>query len=368
MKEAYDVVLKILCEKTNATGATLGVKVKDKDEVEKVHWIAAYPEGKNCAYDEMVTEESGISFNAFELVQDDTVDEEGNLPPERMKTYTHIENVIREPKMIFYGIPKLGAYLYRGIMVKSYLHDDIKIDTEEGEERNPMDQYLVLALDTLGQARSFTTREIDYFVQWTDTFTKTIENLELSILMREIPLKRTEALQRVDTLEKLNAQISTFDEALVTELEETPENELNVLKTGKVNAHRVQLLSENIDFIDTISKFDIPYKPPALYTIASTLTLLGYTTSDLLSTSTHLPCWTKMKSYLSKSIFLSKLNTAPNASVSTLAQAYLSNTSLDSAGEQSCAIYLLYQFAESSIQSSLAIQEANESENHNGIE
>jgi hypothetical protein len=62
------------------------------------------------------------------------------VPPK----YVHIENVIREPAMKFFGIPKLGAYLAVPVTYSTWLHPDgvslVTVETEpaaDGDGASP---------------------------------------------------------------------------------------------------------------------------------------------------------------------------------------------------------------------------------------
>merc|ERR1719387_381075 len=88
----------------------------------------------------------GITFDAWKLVEDENAepDEDGNVPGPKAPDFVHVPNVIRQQRIKFFGIPKLGGYLAVPIAHKKYLHagvfeggaaegSDAAADVAEGE-------------------------------------------------------------------------------------------------------------------------------------------------------------------------------------------------------------------------------------------
>jgi hypothetical protein len=67
--------------------------------------------------------------------------------------YVHIENVIREPAVKYYGIPKLGAYLAVPVTYSTWLHPDgvslATVETEpaaDGDGASPICLYYTIVV------------------------------------------------------------------------------------------------------------------------------------------------------------------------------------------------------------------------------
>jgi hypothetical protein len=77
--------------------------------------------------------EDAVTFGLY-AEEDGPEDEEGN-PTKVFPTHVHVQNVVREEKIQFFGVPKIGAYLACPIKFKSYLHEGAvgPVNEETGE-------------------------------------------------------------------------------------------------------------------------------------------------------------------------------------------------------------------------------------------
>merc|ERR1719424_1320923 len=128
----FESLLAMLQSETGATSTYIGRKETTAGEtpVEQIQYIAASSNnqslvGKTLAKpagegdEEGAAEGTGVTFDLWTPVEGE--DAEGQ-PTSTMPDYKHVENVIRDAKVSFFGIPKLGAYLAVPCKYESYLH------------------------------------------------------------------------------------------------------------------------------------------------------------------------------------------------------------------------------------------------------
>ena len=195
----------------------------------------------------------GVTFRVWEELPTEfgtNGEEEGEdteSKPPAIPEYIHIENVLREPGVKFFGVPKLGAYLALPVTYSSGLHDDGIADApppeesrqegeaaaeEGGEEETTATEgegggdettaaraslaaaaaapipapgprfvkvnkaiHLVLGLDCIGQSRSFTTTQIAAAVKWAKALAHALEAADTQLWNEEVA--RLEAITQV---------------------------------------------------------------------------------------------------------------------------------------------------------------------------
>jgi len=131
----------------------------------------------------------GISFDAFKLPEPEPeeMDEEGNpipKPPPQMQPLI-VDNVMREKRIKFFGIPKLGSYVAVPFTYKSVDHDAaVQVNPpEEGQTEgtitmNKIDQSLIISIDSIGNFRRFSGDEIAKIKDIGSALVAVIEGLE----------------------------------------------------------------------------------------------------------------------------------------------------------------------------------------------
>jgi hypothetical protein len=142
VKGQYDALLTMLQSESGATSVYLARKETTAEETVQIQYVAAssnnkFMVGKTLASppeEEGTGEGAGVSFDVWKAIEEE--DAEGN-PTSRMPDYKHVENVIREPRMSFFGIPKLGGYLAVPFKHDSYLHPGVFDPVAEGGEETP---------------------------------------------------------------------------------------------------------------------------------------------------------------------------------------------------------------------------------------
>lgn len=286
-----------LCAALGAEEAYIGRKGVDAAGAPVVHFIASSRGAGSISIDKTVTEEKGVTFDVFKEIEADpaAVDADGNPLSPSLPRFLHVENVLREPRMKFFGVPKLGAYLTRAVQYKSYLHADV---ANEGnpEEPNALEQWIVISVDTMGQARAFSEHEIDSFRRTTAMFATTLEQLEHELFTKERERQvSTEDAQLRDFQTAFSGQIAEREENLALLLQGvTDEHDRPLEETEQRLAYLTELMVSFLPTLTTASARVVPFKTPALSVFAAALELLGYTRGALLNPVTKAPSWDRL--------------------------------------------------------------------------
>jgi hypothetical protein len=143
-----------------------------------------------------------------------------------MPEYKHVENVIRDPKISFFGIPKLGAYLAVPFKYESYIHPGVFDPVAEGGDETPEGETpaekvntvpvdMICALDTMGQARAFTDEEIACAQKWATLIGVNLARAERdTFLVEKVAREAAEAAnaKRLESVEqdKVEQQTSAY--------------------------------------------------------------------------------------------------------------------------------------------------------------
>eukprot|EP00903_Cladosiphon_okamuranus_P011859 g11140.t1 len=334
--EVYGTAIRLVKERLGASGVQLGRKVV-VDGQEIVEFIAAsegredmigkelkgFKEGEDPEDGEAI--EDGVTFNEGELVPDENEPE--LIPPEHVL----IENVVRDPRVKFFGIPKLGAYLALPITYGTWLHpggisntpppleDDESPEEGEGGQdeaeaaaaaeeasdpaeggesdaaekipkapaslfsKNEAPVQLVLCIDTMGQGRCFSSSEIAWAKSWVAKMKAGIEALECRMFDDEtalIPsLKGSEA---ADVLSKVNeGEEEAIAEALAELEPGTPEDEKErISKTIRYRVKRKAVEAVG-DLVGLMGKLNLAPPSTVLDVLERALVLVGKAKADL---------------------------------------------------------------------------------------
>ncbi|KAG7400162.1 hypothetical protein PHYBOEH_006701 [Phytophthora boehmeriae] len=311
--------LQWLCTTLEAEEAYIGRKCADPQGNSVVHFVASSRPQDSKVVDKFVTQPPdgeedevrrglGVTFDVFKEVAPVTedgspvLDAEGNpLPPASVK-FVQVENVLRDPRVKFFGVPKLGALLTRAGQYKSYLHADV-LNESNPEEPNVVEQSLVFSVDTMGQARAFTKAEAERFRHVTELFLTTLEEKERALYMKDFERGSSDEPILREFLVAFAAQVSVQEENLSTQLPPPAEGEevseaAQQQRTAKEAELRLAfltpLLTSHIPTLSMASARVLPFKLLVLSTFAVALELLGYTRPELYNPATNQPSWDKI--------------------------------------------------------------------------
>jgi len=325
-----------LQSETGATSTYIGRKETTAGEtpVEQIQYIAASSNnqslvGKTLAKpagegdEEGAAEGTGVTFDLWTPVEGE--DAEGQ-PTSTMPDYKHVENVIRDAKVSFFGIPKLGAYLAVPCKYESYLHPDVfdpvpddgaaPAEVPEGEEPPPPEEKvntmpveIIVALDTMGQGRPFTDEEIVVAQKWAALIGANLTRAEKDIYAvekeahaaaAEANTKRLEAVgaEKVEQQTKMQEEI---EEKLKTEAEALPEGEelnesVKVLLTCEIKTRFAKdAVLAYKEVLEEIKEWAIGPKADVMKVLECVLYLLGYARPQLYDMANGKANWAKMR-------------------------------------------------------------------------
>lgn len=171
---AMDLTVNFITDFFGIPAAYIAVK-KIANEKETLHYLSASKGQEFVIGRKLVkpTEEGdelpprmGLSFDAFKIPEapaEETPEEpDENAPPKPPPTAQPliIDNVMRDRRIQFFSIPRLGAYAAIPLSYPSTEHDAV-VTAGSGEEgappynTNKINQELIIAVDTIGNYRSF---------------------------------------------------------------------------------------------------------------------------------------------------------------------------------------------------------------------
>ncbi|GMF36452.1 unnamed protein product [Phytophthora fragariaefolia] len=346
--------LEWICSVLNAEEAYIGRKCVDPQGNNVVHFVASSKHPESAVVDKFVAQPPdegeeegvrrgvGVMFDAFKEIAPvgedggPALDEEGNPLPAAPPKFVHVENVLREPRVKFFGVPKLGALLTRAGQYKSYLHADV-LNESNPEEPNVLEQWLVFSVDTIGHARAFTKKEIDRFRHATELFLTTLEEKERALYMKDYErrVSSDDPLLR-EFLVAFSAQVAVQEENVATQLPGPPEGEelsetaqqQRATKEAELRlAFLTKLLVSHIPTLSIVSTRMVPFKPIVLFTFAAGLELLGYSRRELFNPATGQPSWDKISPLLEEPMLTACLSAFESSLATMTALAEEDNTS-----------------------------------------
>ncbi|GLE04403.1 hypothetical protein PINS_up013345 [Pythium insidiosum] len=250
------------------------------------------------------------------------MDADGNPLPPAVPRYLHVENVLREPRMKFFHVPKLGAYLTRGLKYKSFLHADVFNEASPEEPHIKDDAWLVVAADTMGQARAFTSHEIESFQRSSAQLVQRLEELERDLYRADAERKTTQDdVQLKEFGVAFASQIAVQEENLMLQMQSLPEEEKAIKESELRLAFHTYLLVTHAPTLAVASQRVVPFKPVALATFAAALTLLGHPRKTLLNPATQVPSWERIGPQLREELLKPVLEAFQPASMPSTADA-----------------------------------------------
>ncbi|KAL3666082.1 hypothetical protein V7S43_008873 [Phytophthora oleae] len=346
--------LEWICSTLDAEEAYIGRKCINPQGNSVVHFVASSKHPVSPVVDKLVVQSTdegdeeevrrgvGVTFDVFKEVTpvgedgNPAVDTEGNPLPAAPPKFVHVENVLRDPRVKFFGVPKLGALLTRAGQYKSYLHAEVHNESNP-EEPNVLEQWLVFSIDTMSQARTFTKKEIDRFRHATELFLTTLEEKERALYMKdnERRVSSDEPLLR-EFLVAFAAQVAVQEENLAAQLPAPTEGEelseadqqQRVAKEADLRvSFLTTLLVSHISTLSLASTQVVPFKGHVLTTFATALELLGYSRRELYNPATGQPSWDKISPLLGETTLSASLHAfdASLAEIAALAEADSSN-------------------------------------------
>ncbi|RHY12769.1 hypothetical protein DYB36_006591 [Aphanomyces astaci] len=363
----WDVLCRVAMNKlaaaTHAEACYLGRRVTDADGANFIQWFAATDSSK-AVVDKFVGEETGFTFDVLKEVELDppAVDAEGNPVPPAIPPFVHVENVIREPRIKYFGIPRMGAYLVKGIKLNSYLHDDVA----QGDAMPTVESWLIVAVDTLGAARPFNGDNIREFLKWTATLGEAVEQYEKRTAVAQIELRKVDERDVKGKLDAIKETIAANETRVANAVEGIDDEARKAVEEATVKAQLVHdLLTSHLDALHIVGTSLIPFKAPVLKTLAAGLVLLGddgFAKKDVVNAATLLPSWDKLRPWLTNAHLVPRVQafqvrSVPLAAVA-LAKELLGDVGADDVELPAPSVLVLYMWIQTMCATAEALEEA----------
>eukprot|EP00618_Florenciella_parvula_P001239 CAMPEP_0119498968 /NCGR_PEP_ID=MMETSP1344-20130328/21568_1 /TAXON_ID=236787 /ORGANISM="Florenciella parvula, Strain CCMP2471" /LENGTH=525 /DNA_ID=CAMNT_0007534913 /DNA_START=48 /DNA_END=1625 /DNA_ORIENTATION=- len=223
--ELFPRLMELIKAGSGASSVYLGVKDAEAGtETATISFVAGTAgsdmEGKvlmGAAPDAEEPVDEGVSFGVFKALEpvegeeeEAAEEEEGGEPkppkgPEYPTEFV-VKNVVREPAVKFYGIPKLGSYVALPVRYDSCLHaDGVEIvppaepaeDAPPAEEGAPppapttkpkmVSKEVLVGMHTMGQSgRTFSAEQLAFAKEWTGKLSEALGRAELALWEEEV--------------------------------------------------------------------------------------------------------------------------------------------------------------------------------------
>ncbi|CDW73780.1 UNKNOWN [Stylonychia lemnae] len=387
LSDNLDELAAYLKEFTGATGVYIGKLVKPRKEISdedddkahvdeenpKVIWYIHASEGHEFIKGNILKSDQGISHDVFkepEPVEGEEAaaeDEEGGEPKpvedsnDILKTFRHIyvPEVVREPRMHFYKVPKLGSYMAIPLVYNSCLFEDAldnavqdyldvkkaldeqnkaKGEWEEEQQRiredrekqgdvyepepkewdeikeKPFDVFeeqYVVCIDSLGQDRQFSDEQRRFALETVLNFKNIWEKTEYENLSRD--RNRKLEIMEIDKEFLDNESQKLLDEEekhideMINSRDEAMDDELRDLYMRQARIHFIgRLFKEREDWKGNLMKlkeFKVLKMPRVMQSV---FYFLQYRREDICERGTNKFFWKKAKEQLDDE-FLNRL-------------------------------------------------------------
>jgi hypothetical protein len=371
--EAFHAVINMLVKRVGATNAYIGKKTT-ADGHHVVQFVAdtigakmngkllrGSPAGEDESED---GEEEGVLFRLWKKTEpgipaEVQLDEDGNpieaeepepVPPE----HVHIENVMREPAMKYFGIPKLGGFLAVPVSYNSWLHpggmrpvspvsktedEERKGDEEEEEEEKassddvggdgvapaedqgpPEDQQageveqcpfemntiraeLALCMHKMGHGTKFTNQGIAEIKYWATQLSSALEGLEKRLFDAEV-----KAVGKLKEASECLASTRVEADAMIQEAAAATEEGASDIKKTLIKAQARYQASQNCimalgEYLRIMSSLSLsPCMATDLHVLLLALKWIGVAKEELLCIDGSLDWRGKVRGILKESL------------------------------------------------------------------
>ncbi len=237
--DLYSKVLALVASRTGAVGVYLGRKEVNEAGVSQIQYLSStqdlmkgtvlkgVPEGEEEGA-EGVTWPLFVSSEVEETVIDPETQEESTVTKTVFPEEIEVPNVVRDPAVKCFGLPKLGSYLAVPVRYSTCLHDasiedappppePVAAEEVEGEAptepevTEPPPKYspvyqtaeYLIGLDTVGQGREFTAEEKTFAKSWAIKLAEASAAAELKLWNADIVAQEAMAAGEAAVVEGL---------------------------------------------------------------------------------------------------------------------------------------------------------------------
>jgi hypothetical protein len=340
-------------DRTNAAAGYIGILERIKKPVtplddEKAHidedsplvvrYVTATPNNKFIINKILKEEEGQATWSIWKEDEEDVQDPEEPLDEGKKNKikFISVEDVVNDPRIKFFDVPRLGSYFAVPLSYNSCLFESSfdaavedaiecrKLRAQQEEERTrykagnredgevkeftqikeapykTIEFRYVVALDTIGQDRTFTQQQKDYIVEWVKFFKTQWERAEIESLKRDVsnylPARDKDQQRLHDKLVEWTEDQKNVYEDAIKSLHNSLSDDIKQLEGH--TALFVYLKSKLLLELDSLFKF-ADYKVvkfSKVFQIAFYLS--GVQREDIVEPGTNLIQWKKAKKYL----------------------------------------------------------------------
>lgn len=245
----------------------------------------------------------GFSFEAFKIPEvseepeaeeeeedpDNPQPKEPKAPPGPVPLV--IDNVMRDKRTKFFGIPKLGAFVAVPLTgLETIEHADgcqsSSADVHRGPfQKNPIPAPMLLCMDTIGSYRTFTPKEVEIAKKVGDRMAALIPELEHKMFEAHENYLN-EQVQEIKTIVDLSVKLMELEEAAVAALQPEPEESPEVIKFFHEAEARVSEYTKAIStspfqpVFCALDKHVLPVPQPVLSLLHAAGVLVGIGSKD----------------------------------------------------------------------------------------
>eukprot|EP01006_Ploeotia_vitrea_P022123 TRINITY_DN54534_c0_g1_i1.p1 TRINITY_DN54534_c0_g1~~TRINITY_DN54534_c0_g1_i1.p1 ORF type:complete len:503 (+),score=45.75 TRINITY_DN54534_c0_g1_i1:19-1527(+) len=197
---AMETATNFITEYLNVPASYVGI-VKKNGETECLHYFGAnkgqeHILGKKLMKPAEEGEEAplrqGLSFDAFkipEVPEEETPPlEEGEEPPPPKPAPTVqpiiIDDVMRDTRIKYFGIPKIGSYVCIQLKYNTIDHDASVVVGSDDYTQSPLPQNVLFCMDTMGKYREFTPKDVEIGKKVGETLVAAFETIEGSMFKK----------------------------------------------------------------------------------------------------------------------------------------------------------------------------------------
>ena len=195
---AMDSATNFLTEYLNVASCYVGI-VKKAGESECIHYFGANKDQQHVLGKKLMkpSEEGdeaplrqGCSFDAFKLPEVSEEEEpppleEGEEPPPPKPAPTVqplvVDDVMRDTRMKYFGIPKVGSYAAIPLKYNTLDHDASVVVGADDYSQSAIPQNVLFCMDTMGKYREFKPDDIEKAKRIGEAMVATLETVEASM-------------------------------------------------------------------------------------------------------------------------------------------------------------------------------------------
>ena len=357
----YGKVVALVQSRTNATGVYLGRKETTDAGVSQIQYLSStqdvmngkvlkgVPEGEEEGA-EGVTWPIFVSSEVEETVVDPETGEESTVTKTVFPEDITVANIVRDPAVKCFGLPKLGSYVAVPVRYNSCLHEngiedappppepvaaeDVDPDAPPAEPEvveappkfspvNVVSEFII-GFDSVGQGREFNEEEKAFAKTWASKLAEASAAAELKLWNAEITTLETMAGGEADAAAALATAKETSVAGIAEKMgalgEEANEDEKAYKEVSFKAAAALEVVTGLKDAVLAIGGLSVPPKGETIKTLTAVCMLAGVEKAAYTDMLTNKVSWGLLKAQLTEGL-LEKMAVDPAGVTADAAEA-----------------------------------------------